>query len=127
MKNDRKHATWEWMDAAMMMSVHLERKRNPNFDYEIQVFRVGDIALVGLPGEPFVEGQLAIKIGSPAYPTYVAHGTTDYAGYIAPRESYPRGGHEIRENPAKWTRLAPGALEAIVDASVATLKDMFGK
>lgn len=127
MKDDAKHATWEWMDAAMMMSVHLERERNPDFDYEIQVFRIGDTAIVGLPGEPFVEGQLAIKIGSPAYPTYVAHNTTAYAGYIAPRESYPRGGHEIRDNPAKWARLAPGALEAIVEASVGMLKDVFAK
>lgn len=116
--------TWEWMDAAMMMSVELERERVGECDYEIQAFRVGDTAFVGLPGEPFVEGQLAIKIGSPFYPTYVAHGTTDYAGYIAPRSSYARGGHEIREIPAKWTKLEPGAIEKIVETTITLLKEM---
>lgn len=120
-----KQATWEWMDAAMLMSVELERERNPNFNYEVQVMRLGYIALVGLPGEPFVEGQLDIKVGSPTYPTYVAHDTTDYAGYIAPRASYARGGHEIREIPAKWAKLEPGALEAITDCAIGLLRQVF--
>ena len=115
----------EWMDAAMLMSVEIERERSPDYDYEIQVLRVGDVAFVGLPGEPFVEGQLAIKIGSPAYPTYVAHGTTDFSGYIAPRESYPHGGHEIRTTPAKWAKLEPGALERIAETAVDMLKEIF--
>lgn len=125
MKDNLNHATWEWMDAAMMMSVELERERSADYPYEIQTFRIGDLALVGLPGEPFASGQLQIKIGSPAYPTYVAHGTTDYAGYIAPRDAYPRGGHEIRDTPAKWAKLAPGALEAIVETSIADLKALW--
>jgi hypothetical protein len=113
------------MDAAMLMSVILERERTPEYDYEIQVFRVGTTAFVGLPGEPFVEGQLAIKLGSPAYPTYVAHGTTDYAGYIAPRESYSRGGHEIRATPSKWAKLEAGSLEIIVENAIEVLKEVF--
>jgi len=115
----------DWMEAAMLMSVELERERSPDYDCEIQVFRVGDMALVGLPGEPFVEGQLAIKIGSPAYPTYVAHDTTDFAGYIVPSHSYPHGGHEIRDRPAKWAKLEPGALETIVENTVDLLEEMF--
>jgi neutral ceramidase len=122
---DPKHVTWEWMDAAMIVSVELERRRSPNYEYEIQVLRLGEIALVGLPGEPFAAGQLAIKIGSPTWPTYVAHGTSDYAGYIAPRDAYARGGHEIRDTPAKWAKLAPGSLETLVEAAIATLKEVF--
>jgi neutral ceramidase len=121
-----KQVTWEWMDAAMLMSVELERERTGGTcDYEIQVLRVGDVAFVGLPGEPFVEAQLAIKIGSPTYPTYVAHGTTDYAGYIAPLASYARGGHEIRTTPAKWAKLEPGALEQIQQAAIEVLEEVF--
>lgn len=70
----------QWMHAAQLMSVHLLREREPELEYEIQVLRVGKTAFVGLPGEPFVEGGLRIKMGSPTYPTYIAHCTTHYVG-----------------------------------------------
>ena len=124
-KQNPRQAEWDWMDAAMLMSVELERERHPDYDYEIQAFRVGPAALIGLPGEPFVEGQLAIKQASPAALNLVAHGANDYAGYIAPRASYARGGHEIREKPAKWTKLAPGALETLVDQAVQTVGELY--
>jgi hypothetical protein len=62
----------QWYRAASVKSVELLRRREGRFLYEIQAFRVGETAFVGLPGEPFVEGQLAIKIASPAYYTFVA-------------------------------------------------------
>ena len=108
----------------MLMSVELERERSPELAYEIQVMRIGDIALVGLPGEPFVEGQLEIKVRSPFPYTFVAHNTTDFAGYIAPRHSYPRGGHEIRNKPAKWAKVEPGCLEKIVEEAVRLLDEI---
>lgn len=126
-KDNPKQVTWEWMDAAMLMSVELERRRNPCYDCEIQALRIGDTALVGLPGEPFVEGQLEIKIKSPFYPTYVAHNCADFAGYIAPRASYARGGHEIRDTPAKWAKLEPGALETMTEAVGVMLRDLGGR
>ena len=124
-KQNPKQAEWEWMDAAMLMSVELERERHPDYDYEIQAFRVGATALVGLPGEPFVEGQLAIKQASPAAATFLGHCANDYAGYIAPLASYARGGHEIRAKPAMWTLLAPGALERIVEGTGAVLQELY--
>ena len=50
-------------------SIESDVPGSPTLDYEIQVFRVGNAAFVSLPGEPFVEGQLAIKIASPTFPT----------------------------------------------------------
>jgi hypothetical protein len=57
--------------------------------------------------------------------TFLAHCTNDCAGYIAPRASYARGGHEIRKTPAKWTRLEEGSLETIVENTVNVLKEVF--
>jgi hypothetical protein len=114
-----------WMDAAMLMSVELERERVPDFRYELQVFRIGPVSLIGLPGEPFVEGQLAIKQASPAALNLVAHCANAYAGYIAPREAYARGGHEIRQKPAQWAKIAPGALERIVEETGKLLKELY--
>ena len=70
-----------WFRAASTRSVELCREREPDFPYEIQVFRVGDLAIVGLPGEPFVEEQLEIKTNSESPYISVAHLTTHYVGY----------------------------------------------
>jgi len=98
----------KWNRAAWLWSIELARRRSPELDYEIQAFRVGDAAFVSLPGEPFVEAQLAIKIASPTYPTYVVHCTTQYVAYLPPRDAYARGGHEVF-----FCKVEPGALETV--------------
>lgn len=113
----------DWMAAASIYSVHLMGERGPELDYEIQAFRVGDAAFVGLPGEPFVEGQLRIKLASPAYPTYVAHCTTEYVGYVPTREALTRGGHEA--NTRYWAKLMPEALDTVVENAVEALREVF--
>ena len=114
---------YDWTVAASMYSVELARRRKPTCDYEIQVLRIGDAAIVGLPGEPFVEGQLAIKLASPTYPTYIAHCTSHYVGYIPTREALTRGGHEV--NTRYWAKLMPDALDKIVAAAGETLHEVF--
>lgn len=114
---------WDWVRAASLVSIEYARRRSPVVEYEIQVFRIGDLALVGLPGEPFVEGQLAIKIGSPAAQTYVAHCCSQYVGYVPTREAFARGGHEV--DPSYWAKLAPEALGMIVDKAVAMTRELF--
>ncbi len=113
----------DWMRAASIYSVHLQREREGHLDYEVQVLRIGDTGIVGLPGEPFVEGQLRIKIGSPTYPTYVAHATTQYVGYIPTAEALGRGGHEV--DVRYWAKLAPEALDTIVDGALGLLAELF--
>ncbi len=100
----------QWMRAAGIMSRHLLKEREPVMNYEVQAFRIGRSALVGLPGEPFVEGQLRIKMASPAYPTYVAHCCNMYVGYLPIREAFPRGGHEVF-----YSKLVPDALDRVVE------------
>lgn len=112
-----------WMRAAGLVSVDLIRQREQMFDYEIQVFRIGKTAFVGLPGEPFVEGQLRIKLASPTYPTYVVHCTTQYVGYLPTKEGYARGGHE--GTTSYWSKLGPEALDMVVDKAIAMLHEIF--
>lgn len=119
----RTRLSWEWMQAALKMSVHLQREREGALDYEVQVFRIGDSAWVSLPGEPFASGGLEIKLASPAPFTYIAHCTSHYAGYIPPRAAYPRGGHEV--NLTYWAKLEPGALETIVETAGELLNELF--
>lgn len=114
-----------WFTAASTRSVELCRARETAFQYEIQALRVGDLAIVGLPGEPFVEGQLAIKVGSPAPYTFVAHLTTRYVGYLPTTQAYARGGHEANAEVTYWAKLAPGCLETVAERSAALVGDLF--
>ena len=103
--------------------MELARARSPFLDYEIQVLRIGEDAIVGLPGEPFVELGLAIKLASPARRTLIAHCTSQYVGYIPSAEALKRGGHEA--STRYWEKLVPEAFEMISDAAIETLQAVF--
>ncbi|MHC4563826.1 MAG: hypothetical protein ACYS8X_13790, partial [Planctomycetota bacterium] len=95
------------------------------FDYEIQLLRIGDVAIVGLPGEPFVEAGLEIKMASPAAFTYVAHlPTWPDASYLPTRDAFENGGYEVWPNVC---RVDPGTLETITAEAIDLVKEMFGK
>ena len=114
-----------WFRAASTRSVELCRQRDGAFSYEIQAFRIGDLCILGLPGEPFVEGQLALKLNSPASYLFPAHLTTHYVGYLPTREAYARGGHEANEDVTYWAKLAPGCLETVVERAGDMVQELF--
>ena len=125
MWRDKEHTAveWDWVYAVAYLDLYELRQREPESEYQIQVFRIGDTALVALGGEPFVEGQLRIKLESPAYPTYVAHMCNGYVGYIPTKHALDRGGYETRT--ANWSKLIPEALDAIVDEAVDLVREIF--
>jgi hypothetical protein len=112
-----------WAMAANMVDLDNLRRRTPEFEYDIQIFRIGDVALVGLPGEPFVEGGLRMKLASPTFPTYIVHDVNHYVGYLPTKEAFPRGGHETATG--NWSRLVPEALDIIIESATELLRDMF--
>lgn len=114
---------WEWIYAIAYLDLEKFKKRQPDYPYEIQVFRIGNIALVGLGGEPFVEGQLEIKLNSPAYRTFCINMANDTVGYIPTRRAFLRGGYET--NTGDGSRLVPAALEMIVEATGEMLQEVF--
>jgi hypothetical protein len=115
----------QWFLAASTRSVELCRRREGELRYEIQALRLGQVAILGLPGEPFVEGQLQLKVNSPAPYTFPAHLTTQYVGYLPTREAYARGGHEANPEVTYWAKLAPGCLETVVERARSLLRDLF--
>ena len=114
-----------WFRAASTRSVELCRQRDAEFPYEIQAFRIGDLGVIGLPGEPFVEGQLALKTNSAAPFLFPAHLTTQYVGYLPTRAAYARGGHEANEDVTYWAKLAPGCLETVVERARTLVQELF--
>ena len=77
------------------------------------------IAIVGIPGELFVELGLALKANPHFARTFVAGYCNDLIGYIPTRAAYPEGGYEV-----ETSRIAPGSGETIVDTALAALAAM---
>ena len=61
---------------------------------EVQCVAVGDVAFVGLPGEPMCELGLEIKWHSPFRRTFIAYGAGGNCGYISPENFMAAGAYE---------------------------------
>lgn len=107
---------WDWVYAVGIIDIADERRTRPDYPYEIQALRIGDLAVLALMGEPFVEAQLAIKLASPFPFTQVAHMCNGYLGYVPTERAFEGGGYETRTG--RGSRLAPGALKMVQDAAV---------
>jgi hypothetical protein len=64
------------------------------FKTPVQAFRIGDLGLCALPGEPFCQTGLNIKAKSPLKPTMMVGMANDYAGYLPTEEQHALGGYE---------------------------------
>jgi hypothetical protein len=95
---------------------------------EVQVLRIGDVALVGIPGEPFADLGLQIKSLSAASEPRGESGSpntsavslclgyaNDYLGYIAPASEWNRGGYEV--GLGMWSIVGPEAFETLLSKS----------
>lgn len=89
---------------------------------ELQVMRIGDLSLVALPGEIFVEFGLAIKTESPFARTAVVSLANDYIGYVPTLEAFSQGGYETWAARSAWP--APGTGERMAKATLAQLREL---
>jgi putative membrane-bound dehydrogenase-like protein len=87
---------------------------------EVQVFRLSkDVAIVGLPGEIFVELGLAIKKASPFPITLVVELCNDAPGYVPTRKAFKEGSYETVNS-----RIQAGGGEKLVEAATRLLKEL---
>lgn len=88
----------------------------------VQTVLIGDVAIVGAPGEFFTKLGQEIKRQSPFRHTYVAELANDWVGYIPDSAAYELGGYQV------WTGLhsylARGTGEEIVAEAVRQLKEL---
>jgi len=112
------HGQVDGLPDAHFAEVRLEmhRRQHAPDEVEVTVLRLGDVAVVGLPGENFCETGLAIKRRSPLPHTLVAGLSGDAIGYLPTRESFAQGGYEPTVGS---TFYRPGAAERLADAAVA--------
>jgi neutral ceramidase len=89
---------------------------------EVSAIALGELALVGLPGEIFAQLGIEIKRCSPFRHTFVIELCNDSIGYLPPRQVYAEGGYEAASSP-----FAPGDGELLVDAVVEMLEGLRGQ
>ena len=96
----------------------IEMRGTETIPLEVQVFRLSrDVAVVGLPGEVFVDIGLAIKRASPFPTTLVIELCQDAPGYIPTKKAFTEGSYETVNS-----RIAPGGGEMVAETAIRLLK-----
>jgi len=104
------------VDVLSDMRRELAPKAGYALDTWLQVIRLGEVAIVGVPGEMFASLGLRIRRLSPFRHTVVIGLANDEIGYIPDREGYELGGYQT------WagfhSQVEPGTGEAMVQAAL---------
>jgi len=87
---------------------------------EIQALRLGEIYILGLPGEILVEVGLEIKKRAGLESLIIVTVCNDAIGYVCHERSYDEGGYE----PESGTNLARGAGEILVKEALHLLNEL---
>ena len=87
--------------------------------WELMAIRIGPVALVSVPGEPFTEIGQAVAAQSPFPHTLFSGYSNGGFGYIPVREAYEEGGYEIEATP-----FSPEAADVLVREAVSMLKEL---
>jgi hypothetical protein len=91
------------------------RKMPPAQDRELMLVAIGGLALVGMPGEIFVELGLEIKRRSPYPLTTVIGLCGGSVGYIPTEKAFREGGYETWRHANSWSDVGTG--EAMVESA----------
>jgi len=81
---------------------------------------LGDVYVLGLPGEVLVEVGLEIKKRAEVENLLIVTLANDAIGYVCHAQAYEEGGYE----PTSGTDLAKGAGEIMVDQALALIEDI---
>ena len=84
----------------------------------VQALRIGEVAMVAMPGEPFAEIGVAVKKASPfAVTMFCAYSSGEGGDYMPIDAEYEREGYEVDRTP-----YGRGAAEKLVRETVALLE-----
>jgi neutral ceramidase len=97
-----------------LLIVEQERRDRPILDIEAGGLRVGDGALVALPGEIFASIGRDIRADSPFRHTAIVELANGCYGYVPIADAFPRGGYETWL--CRSSRLMPEAAGQMVEA-----------
>lgn len=116
---------------AMHSSIQLPIRANTGVTNKLDamarfsVVRIGSLAIVFLPGEPFIETALDIEKHSPFANTIIAGYGENNIGYIPTAEALKEGGYEA--GPGKWSYMEEGADRLICAEALRLLYELFNQ
>lgn len=87
---------------------------------DVQILRIGDLAIVAMPGEPFAEIGAAIKKASPfAFTMFCGYSTGKGSGYMPVESEYAHGGYEVEMTP-----YGKGAAEILIRETIGLFRSV---
>jgi hypothetical protein len=104
------------------------RDGRSEFPMEVQVLRIGDLALVAHAAETFTEIGQAIKRDSPAPHTLFAGYSNGCVGYLPTAEAHSEGGYEVELAPLAYRMSGtfdPGCAAAVTARSIQMVASLF--
>lgn len=104
------------------MRAELAPHRGEERETWVQVLRIGDVAIVGVPAEYFTQLGIDIKNRSPFRHTLVAELANDWIGYLPNLEGHKLGGYQVWTGHHSYAE--PGTGERIADTAVEMLRDL---
>jgi len=116
-ESDLESSTPEIREA--MKILRIEERNGQPIEAEVQTFGLGEVGIVALPGEIFVELGLEIKKRSPFKHTFILTLSNNSIGYIPNAEAFDYGAYEV-----EVSEIAKGEGEKMVEASVELLEKM---
>jgi hypothetical protein len=115
-----------WADYALeLLNKGWDSDEVPAF---LQVFRIDDTVIVGIPGELFSEIAIEIKSFSPSKSTLVSGYTNGVVSYLPTAEEYKYGGYECDYAHHSWglvEQVAPATEGILVKASIEMLEEVW--
>jgi hypothetical protein len=87
----------------------------------VLALRAGDLALVSLPGEVFVNHGMRIRAESPIAETIVTAYDDNSLQYVPTEPDFPEGSYEV---DGGWRYVAPGGGERLADQALALLREL---
>ena len=108
-----------------LLLVEADRAEHPILEVEIAGLRIGDGALVALPGEIFTAIGREIRAGSPFRHTALVELANGCYGYVPTAEAFLGGGYETWL--CRSSRLAPETAEQMAQAGRRVLERLAGR
>ncbi|MFA6715282.1 MAG: neutral/alkaline non-lysosomal ceramidase N-terminal domain-containing protein [Victivallaceae bacterium] len=119
-RNER--ISWDWVLAVRDLDKQHIIESDPDYKFEIQVFRIGEAAVIGWPGEPFVEAQLDLKLRAKAKYLLAGHEcNSGDCGYLPTKKAIKNGGYEV----SIGRKLIAGTLEKATEKTIETINELF--
>lgn len=118
---DNKKSDYGWLRPMEIVVAQYEDKQRPlNYEYELHVIRINDIAIASNPFELFVDYGFAITARSRASQVFIVQFAGDSGGYLPTQRALDGGGYSAMAN-----NVGPVGGKVLVEETVSLMNEMW--